>query len=309
MRLAHFSDIHVTAQRLGWRSSDWFNKRLTGWVNLRYFGRGRRFAETDRIVQALMQEVRTRRPDHVIFSGDATALGFEEEMTRASRLVIDPIQHGPGGMAVPGNHDTYTEDVAGQGFFERHFAPWQIGTRLSEATYPFAQRVGPIWLIGVNSSTGNFWPWDAAGSVGPEQLQRLETLLKNLEPGPRILVIHHPMSLPDGSPEDRWHGLRDLAALVRVAANGGVCLALHGHHHRAYHLGRCALAPFPAICAGSATESRNWSYGEYEIVGRLLRAIRRRYSPETGSFEDCESFELELTDSDGPPGRSDRERR
>src|SRR5437764_5167139 len=87
IRLAHFSDIHVTAAPLGWRPRDWFNKRLPGWINYRWLGRSRRFRAADEVVEALVADLRERRPDRTVFSGDATALGFEAEFARAAELL------------------------------------------------------------------------------------------------------------------------------------------------------------------------------------------------------------------------------
>ena len=294
VRLAHFSDIHITVEQLGWRRADWFNKRLPGWLNLKGLGREHRFREADHVLSALAAELQRCRPDHVIFSGDVTALGFEEELAHAIALLGAA---GPGalpGLAVPGNHDYYTRGVAASGLFERFFAPWQKGERVDGAVYPFAQRVGHVWLVAVNSCTGNRWFWDAAGSVGPEQRVRLAILLERLEPGPRILVTHYPVCLASGARERRYHGLRDLAELVAVAERGGVCLWLHGHRHGAYHHCNCDFAPFPIVCAGSATQSGLWSYGEYTIEGDHFHALRRVFCPAQDSFQDSEAFELRL---------------
>src|SRR5439155_18065404 len=87
VRLAHFSDIHLTAKPLGWQLRDWFNKRLTGWLNLRLLRRSRRFRQADNIIVALVAELRRRRPDAIVFSGDATALGFPSEFERAAALL------------------------------------------------------------------------------------------------------------------------------------------------------------------------------------------------------------------------------
>ena len=43
VRLAHFSDIHVTCRPLGWQREDWFNKRFPAWLNLCVLGRALRF--------------------------------------------------------------------------------------------------------------------------------------------------------------------------------------------------------------------------------------------------------------------------
>src|SRR5437588_6636867 len=62
VRLAHFSDIHVTTKPLGWRSADWFNKRFPAWVNLRLLGRAYRFRHANRVLDALVAELRQRQP-------------------------------------------------------------------------------------------------------------------------------------------------------------------------------------------------------------------------------------------------------
>src|SRR5205807_7201207 len=87
VRLVQFSDLHVTTEPLGWRTADWFNKRLPGWLNLTWLGRRHRFRDADRVVAALKDDLQQRRPDRVIFSGDATALGFEAELAHAVALL------------------------------------------------------------------------------------------------------------------------------------------------------------------------------------------------------------------------------
>src|SRR5689334_17624938 len=104
VRLIHFSDIHVTPPQVRWPLRDWFSKRATGWFNLRWLGRGRRFALADRAVTALARDLQQRQPDHVVFSGDATSLGFEEEMAHAAELLGVGKPGTPAGLAVPGNH-------------------------------------------------------------------------------------------------------------------------------------------------------------------------------------------------------------
>jgi 3',5'-cyclic AMP phosphodiesterase CpdA len=292
VRLAHLSDVHVPAG-VRWRWKDWFSKRSTGWLNLR-FSRAGRFLQTEAVLTALGRELRERRPDRVVFSGDASALGFRDEFQRAAELLGAAGSEPLPGLAVPGNHDYYTPGDAASGDFERAFAAWQQGERQDEAIYPFAQRVGSFWLVGVNSSVGDRLPWDASGRVGEPQLSRLAALLSRLTPGPRILVTHYPICLAGGGPEPRHHGLRDLDALLQVAVNGGVCLWLHGHRHTPYHLSRSAALPIPVICSGSATEQGRWSYGLYTVEGRHLHAIRRAYSAERQAFQDAEQFELEL---------------
>src|SRR3954471_8409976 len=92
VRLAHFSDVHLTARPLGWRVRDAFNKRTAGWVNLAVLGRGARFRHADDVAAALRRDFASRGFDQLVFSGDATALGFPTEMAEAARRlgVIGP---------------------------------------------------------------------------------------------------------------------------------------------------------------------------------------------------------------------------
>lgn len=291
VRLAHFSDVHISAVPLGWRAGDWFSKRAASWFNLRWLGRHARFARADEVLGQLVAELPARGIDHIVFSGDATALGLEAEFRRAAEILCV----GAGwitGIAVPGNHDYLTRNTAASGLFERYFAPWQDGVRIGTHTYPFAHRTGPIWLVGVNAATGNWMPMDASGAVGPAQRDRLRLLLARLDPGPRVLVIHYPIRLSSGANEHRYHGLRDVDEVVAIAKSGGVCLWLHGHRHQPYFFDQPPWAPFPTICAGSGTQGGIWSYNEYAVEASGLRATRRVFDPEAGRFRDVETFEL-----------------
>jgi 3',5'-cyclic AMP phosphodiesterase CpdA len=294
IRLAHISDVHVTARGSLWKRHDWLNKRMAAWLNMRVLGRGFRFRKTDTVLRSLADELRRRDFNRVLFSGDATALGFEKELAQtANFLGLDNGDALPG-LAVPGNHDYCTREAEKSGAFERHFAPWLEGERIDGHTYPFAQRVGPAWVIGVNSARANRWAWDASGVVGKDQLGRLRTLLEELEPGPRIMVTHYPVTRPGGRLEVPTHRLSDVRELAEVATRGGVGLWLHGHMHRAFHLSGTKLTPFPVICAGSSTQTGLWTYGDYTLTGRHLHAVRRVYVPQDNRFEDAETFDLEL---------------
>jgi len=289
VRLAHFSDIHLTAKPLGWRARDLLTKRATGWMNLK-LGRGRRFRDAGRIVAAMMRDIRERGNEHVVFTGDATTMAFESEFSAAARCLDLNIP----GLAVPGNHDYYTRSAVHAGFFERFFAPWQAGQRIGVETYPFAQKAGSCWLIGVCSARSNALLWDARGGVDEPQRQRLHQLLKRLSPGPRVLVTHYPLYLADGEPEHRWRLLRDWRNFRALAVDNGISLWLHGHRHTGYVLPATADQPFPIICAGSATQDGRWSWNEYIIRGSRLTMNRRTWEPEEQRFFDAETRVIEL---------------
>jgi 3',5'-cyclic AMP phosphodiesterase CpdA len=290
VRFAHVSDVHVSAQPLGWRFRDCFNKRATTWMNLR-FGRGKGFRRAKEVLRALDRDRRERGLDYVVFSGDATALGYPNEIAQAAELL--GVGRGPG-IAVPGNHDYLTRAAALSGEFERRFAPWQQGERVDRHLYPFAQKRDDVWFVAVNSARGNRWFWDATGAVGHEQAERLRQLLSQLTPGPRVLVTHYPICLKNGHPEGRSHGLVDLATVLGIARSGGVRLWLHGHRHGFYAIPNAADAGFPALCCGSGTQENCWSYADCRMEAEELTGVRRVYDPARDQFLDGESLFLSL---------------
>ena len=290
IRIAHFSDIHLTARPLRLRKRDWFGKRSTGWLNARV-GRGKHFIDASTIAGVLARDIKSQSFDHVIFSGDATTLGMSIEFDEVRR-VLTPDDGWPARLAVPGNHDYYTHGAVRGGEFERVFASWQQGERLDSHTYPFAQKVGPLWLVAVNSAQANLLVWDARGRVGRHQLKRLEELLRRLPPGPRIMVTHYPLCLADGKGEIRWRRLRDAHKLRDLCQTHHVRLWLHGHRHVGYHRPVDLSLPFPVVCAGSATQALKWSYNEYTFVDGKMHGRRRVWSPAAGAFVDGQPFSI-----------------
>lgn len=295
MKLFHFSDIHLTAKPLGWRPRDLVSKRVTGWANVRLLGRGHRFRHAPAVVRALVEDIRTRSPDGVVFSGDATGLGFASEVLVAAKALGVGETDVPA-VAVPGNHDYYTRRGVREGVFEQAFGPWLHGLRVDAEAYPFARQVGHVWLLCVNSCTWNRWNWDASGAVGPAQLDRLRRLCDKLPAGPRILVTHYPLRTAAGAVEPRVHRLRDHAAVLEAATACGVGLWLHGHIHRRFVLEPTDAIPFPVVCAGSATQDNRWSYAEYDIDGNAVQGRWRRYDPAAGGYVDDGEFTLTMPD-------------
>ena len=294
VRLAHFSDVHLTSKPLGWRPRDWFSKRATGWVNVRLLGRGRRFKQAPTVVAAMMRAIRERKPDALVFSGDATGMGFESEFLVAAKALGVGDESLPPAVAVPGNHDYYTRRAVRGGLFEAYFGPWQVGLRVDDQPYPFARRVGDVWLVCANSSTVNRWNWDASGAIGPDQLRRLRLLCALLNPGVRVLVTHYPVRTARGLVEPRVHRLRDHTAALEAASECGIHLWLHGHIHRGFVLKPSGAIPFPVICVGSSTQNNRWGYNEYVISGMALEGVHRVYDPDHGHFKDAGWFQLDL---------------
>lgn len=272
---------------------DRVSKRVVGWANIQ-FGRGRNFRHAPAILAALGREIAREKFDHTIFSGDATMMGFETEYAEAVALLGLDQPNPPPGIAVPGNHDLYMPEVVRDGRFERHFAPWLQGERLDEHVFPFAQKVGDLWIIGVNASRPTHWPWDASGRVGVAQQERLRRLLNHLGTGPKILVIHYPPCKADSLPEPRVRRLRDYREMVQIASEAKVVAWLCGHRHTGYVLGPTSARPFAVLCAGSATQANRWAYNDYTIDEEKLLVRRRVYSVEEDGYTDRGSVEVNL---------------
>lgn len=250
-RIIHFSDVHLNIAKPGWRPADMFSKRLTGWLNWNVTSRGRRFADAGRRIRSIGDFIREQKPDGVVFSGDASAIGFGREASAVAEMLGHLELPG---LAVPGNHDYYTPAaVAAQGF-EGAYDNWQQGARVNPEKYPFAIRIGTGWFVGVNSCRANSLFWDAHGRVDDAQLHRLDQLLTQLPAGPRVLVTHYPYCKRDGGRENYWHGLRNRHDLFDIVVRHGIRAWLCGHIHRSFILRPTNERPFWMCCAGSATQ-------------------------------------------------------
>lgn len=271
VRILHLSDVHVTAEWSRWRLRNVLSKQPIAWANWRLLGRGKRFADAVAILKRFREEVRSRKPDLVVFSGDAMALGFGTEAQLAADLMNVT---GSPGIAVPGNHDRYTRRLAHNVDFEISFGPWLAGERIDNQLYPFARCVGGVWFIAVNSAVPNRLFFDARGRVGTQQLDLLDQLLTRLPVGPRVLVTHYPYCTARGVAEPHWHGLRDREELAALVRKHDVKLWLCGHRHHPYRVGPTAEMPFEVICAGSATMRGTAGFWEIVIDGNCVTAER-----------------------------------
>jgi len=291
IRLAHFSDVHLTASPIGWRLRDSFSKKAIGMFNVKYLGRGASFRHAPMIADALMAEIRAGGFDHIVFSGDATTLAFESEFAHAAtRLGVQELP----GIAIPGNHDYYTSRCAKSDRFERAFGPWLAGERIGGFRYPFAKKVGHVWLIAVNSSHPRRFNIGASGTIGQAQLERFRLLCARLDAGPRIVVTHYPLRTAEGKIERRSHRLLDHAAAIETMKQCGIALWLHGHIHRGFVLKPSAAIPFPVIGAGSCTQTNRWMYNHYAINGTHLTMTQRIFNLNAKQYEPQVPVELEL---------------
>jgi 3',5'-cyclic AMP phosphodiesterase CpdA len=295
LRIAHFTDIHIDRpEGFAWR--DMLSKRILGWINLRILRRQADFAGSEAVLEALAADLRTVQPDHVISTGDFTALSFPQEFEAARRLLV-PILDSSSPTVIPGNHDVYVRSAESQRLYERSFGSW-IRTDLPAEEFPedlrhlypyplvrlLGDRVAILCLRDVRPNPFH----DSSGAVGKPQLRLLSALLDQAEIKDRVKILAlHTGFLKAGGRLDGWyHRLKDWKELLDVAVTGGVSLIIHGHTHGRFVLRRGPFTPVPAANPGSLTCNRHArAYHVYTVhePGRI-EVEARRFDAAAGGF-------------------------
>jgi 3',5'-cyclic AMP phosphodiesterase CpdA len=182
-------------------------------------------------VEGLARSLEDARPDLVVVSGDFTQSARTEEF-RAARAFLDRLPAPT--FAVPGNHDLPQWDPV-----ERLVRPYDRYRRF------IGPELEPVWsdaelgLVGVKSPRR--LPHNlnrAAGRVGERQLEHVLTRLDAMPPElVRIVVVHHPLLLPEVPPRRPLpaHAFtRGAGRALSAFARHRVRLVLSGHLHLSY---------------------------------------------------------------------------
>lgn len=287
MRLAHFSDVHVTRFPLS-GGFEW--KRLAAVASYSLAGRGRHFVGSGDRLAALLEDLDGLAVDHALCTGDLTGVSTEAEFEEAAARFGPRLAQPARFSCLPGNHDRYVPHA--RGLFERHF-----GALCEGARFPFVKDLGQgVTLVGLDVARPTSLI-DSSGLVGPAQLRALEALLTDGALRPRfvVLALHYGLMRSDGRPDGRSHGLRDVEALTALLDREAVTvdLVLHGHLHR----------PFVAqtrrrqvVNAGSATDLhvQRCGYHLYDIdPARFeVRLTRREWDPAKGRYQEVRDSPL-----------------
>jgi len=275
LTLAHISDLHIgPLPRAGLRALA--GKRVTGFLSWRL---KRSKIHRREVLDVLAADLAQQKPDHIAVTGDLVNIALPDEFAQAQAF-LQTIGSADHVTVVPGNHDAYVS------------LPWAQAAGLWDAymtgrhgdgadrpprdvrDFPFVRRVGGIALIGVSTALPTR-PFSAAGELGPEQMQRLDSILEELgEAGAfRILLIHHP---PFGGGAYKRKSLRDAATLAEVIRKRGCELMLHGHTHMS-QLGRMqgpsTSVPVIGVPSASAVLTDHRDPSRYHIY-RLSRGER-----------------------------------
>lgn len=232
--LGHLSDLHATPVIID-SPNQLLNKRFFGWLSWRL---RRRKVHRTAVLEALIADLKEAAPDHLAVTGDLTNISLAGEFA-AARVWLERLGSPRDVSIVPGNHDAYVgvptssswnlwseywvSDAADSGLG----APFDADPR---EQFPTLRVRGPLAVVGLCSALPTPIA-DASGTLGDDQLDRLERMLSDLNDSDlcRVVSIHHPIS-PGATHERRE--LRDAAALRSVLHRVGAELVIHGHNHR-----------------------------------------------------------------------------
>lgn len=301
--LAHLSDLHLGPLPRGAVLKHFALKRLIGGASWRF--KRKRLHDMD-MANALAEDIKAAKPDHVAVTGDLVNLAAHAEFEAAGAW-LKRFGEPDWISFVPGNHDTYVRVRWEDGL--THFAPYMQGSLAIDnpftshhnaSGFPYVRFKGSLAMIGLSSAEPQ--PLHkAGGKLGPRQLELLEPLLMNLRMKGcyRAVMIHHP-PLPGLSPPRK--ALKDAAELKAILERQGAELVIHGHNHRGMENTLDSVTgPIPIIGVPSAShkggsnhDSASWNL--YRI-GRndgkwWTEVTERRLNAEGGTFHTVRQFTL-----------------
>lgn len=269
--LAHLSDFHLSSLN-GVKVRQLLNKRIYGYLRWQLQRRGEHRQE---VLEALLRDLHTTTPDHIVVTGDLTHLGLPNEFRKAKHM-LDSLGSPSEVTVIPGNHDAYVSTdwhgtfgvLADYMVSDEPYLRAAAGTN-SRSTFPSLRIRGIAALIGVSSArpSGTLF---AVGTIGQEQLREIEKIL--LETGQqrlfRIVLIHHP---PVSGTVSWRKRLTDGEAFRSILASRGVEIVLHGHAHCSSlnHLettvGRAPAIGVPSASALGHKPKRRARYHIYSV--------------------------------------------
>lgn len=292
--LAHVSDPHFACvDHL--QNRDFFTKRLLGYLRYKL---KRQAGQNSELLTILHQDLQRTKPDHIVITGDLTQLGLPAEFA-AARAWLQSLGTPNNVTVVPGNHDTYVQTQ-----WQESFACWleyMAADKQSQPTaaitglgglFPSLRIRGPLALIGINTAYPSRLHL-ADGTIGSEQLRRLETLLEQIADQHlfRIILIHHP---PLQDVVTRRRNLTDASSLLLVLKRQGAELVLFGHAHKTIYgtletdAGVIPVMGAPSASSLSSKDGQQAKYFLYNIVstakGWQIHMQERVFSPARWCF-------------------------
>jgi len=289
MRLIHMADPHLSTLE-GEKFSRLRGKRWSGYLS---WFKNRRKHYLPVVLDKLVDAIKAENADQILLTGDLVHIGLRSEIAQAAAWLntLGPAEQV---MLVPGNHDIYgkeSADLVSHAWSDYLFqsTPPPGSAPLADQ-YPVVRKLGKLSLIGL--STGCVTPvFMAGGTLGEEQLQRLDVLLQQAatEDQMVVLLIHHP---PLPGMTDWRKALTDATALQTVLQGHPPLLMFYGHlhHNHEQHWGDTRI-----FCTAAASSVSDASYRVIDIEDRQDR-WDFRMSLKSVSLEAGEELKFATTD-------------
>ena len=294
-RLVHLSDPHLISTS-GVRVRELLNKRVYAYLSWHLH---RHAEHREEVLDTLLKDLQSTKPDHIVLTGDLTHLGLPSEF-RQARELLQALGPPSKVMVIPGNHDAYVATA-----WECTFRFWSDymasdadqgfpGVKDHHIVFPTLRVRGPMALIGVSTACPTT-PFLATGSIGIVQMQKLGNILDETRRRRllRVVLIHHPPVPGTVSWRKR---LADQVAFQALLARHGAELILHGHTHRTClgHLetpwGRVFSIGVPSASALGRTARRRARYHVFRLMrsagGLEMLLTVKVYSPTERRFVD-----------------------
>jgi 3',5'-cyclic AMP phosphodiesterase CpdA len=231
----------------------------------------------ERLLKPLAALVAKLQPDLVAISGDLTQRAKPEQFA-AARAWLDTLPAPK--VVVPGNHDVPLYRV-----WERLASPLGNFRKFIDGDLEPEFVDEEIAVIGINSARALTFK---GGRVNVAQLERLRARLQPLPASlTKIVVTHHPFTLPAGANEDDIVGRASLA--MEVFHELGVDLLLSGHMHSSLASNTAERYPIEGyaalvVQAGTATSMRGRgernSFNVLRIDGEQVEVERHGWGEE-----------------------------
>jgi len=295
IRIAHFTDLHITTNpsQIDWKSL--LGKRAIGWSNLKFRRRFSSVQKASVVATALVRDIGELNPDHVVVTGDFTGLSLPSEYETAHKL-LSPLFQPDNTTLLPGNHDVYVSSAVRGKLFEKWFGEWtasdlEVSNSLldgcNDYPFPIVRLLGDdVALICLRDARPT-WLHDSSGKVPREQVEALERILSSglVANRVKILALHYGLVDRNGMLDSYFHRLHNAKTIKNLAERYDISLVIHGHIHgrfvhRQHSVGSMAIANPGAVAFGGLS----MAYHIYEISKDHIALQVRRYNRETGEY-------------------------
>ncbi|NDD57943.1 MAG: metallophosphoesterase [Chlamydiae bacterium] len=263
-RLAHISDLHFS--KLTLNPIHFTSKRWIGNFNL-LFRRMREF-QHDKIFE-LIQLFKNLAVDYVVISGDLSTTSRHQEFKKAYQFISLLQEAGLKVIALPGNHDHYTNKDYQKQIFYDHFrskfdniSPSFLNYNLKDDKLAAVKLGASYWIIALDTTLST--PLLSCNGLFSEKIEAsLQKALEEIPKSDKILIANHfPLFTSD---QKRKHLDRDSALRNLLQKFPNILFYLHGHTHR-HSISDLRKAGLPIILDSGCTaheKKGSWNLLEF----------------------------------------------